>query len=145
MLNRVCYFVLLTRWGRLETRPVVALKSSPLRTLRFYFTFFLCSHEAPSVSPSPFFVCFPHRPVRRNLPSVCAQPCNASLGSGWCLPWRGRWREGGWGREGRRGRQRGKGCQVLCNILNLSYLVQWLRFQCDISWLIVTTPGLSWT
>jgi len=26
-----------------------------------------------------------------------------------------------------------KTCQVLCNILYISYLVQWLRFQCDIS------------
>jgi len=28
-------------------------------------------------------------------------------------------------------------CQVLCNILYISYLVRWLRFQCDISWLII--------
>jgi len=33
-------------------------------------------------------------------------------------------------------------CQVLCNILYISYLVRWLRFQCEISWLIVTTPWL---
>ena len=37
-------------------------------------------------------------------------------------------------------------CQVLCNILYISYLVRWLRFQCDISWLIVATPWLYlWT
>jgi len=28
-------------------------------------------------------------------------------------------------------------CQVLCNILYISYIVQWLRFQCDKSWLIL--------
>ena len=34
-------------------------------------------------------------------------------------------------------------CQVLCNILYISYLVRWLRFECDKSWLIVS--AIAWT